>query len=326
MELGIVSWIIMCGFIGYIILVGLLFFFPNLLHKSKRFRLSERVLKNPSVVTFAHRGGGKEHYENSIGAFLNSIKLGIFGLELDVHKTKCGQLVVSHDKNLLRTTGQDMLIQDLNYNQIGNYLTRIEDSWAGGYDDFTTLPRERPPLLEDLCQLVEKEDVMLVIDLKSNDPNDFELLCQIIVKYHLEDKAVIGGFSSKECKLRIQKMKLKIPMFFDVNECLWFFIATFFGFLPLVSFPNDWLMIPHAFDNFYISNIYKKQTLAKVVGVIFWIEKWYFGLVSWHMNRRGIPVVFWVLNSNKDWELGIKMRANGLMTDFPSRLKQFLKK
>lgn len=48
-------------------------------------------------------------------------------------------------------------------------------------------------------------------------------------------------------------------------------------------------------------------------------------LFVWHLNRRGIPVIFWVLNNEEDWDKAIKMGANGIMTDRPKALKHYIK-
>ena len=46
---------------------------------------------------YAHRGSSGTHPENTIAAFKAAAKLPIYGVELDVHLTKDGELVVIHD-------------------------------------------------------------------------------------------------------------------------------------------------------------------------------------------------------------------------------------
>ena len=53
---------------------------------------------------FAHRGGSALAPENTIAAFDNGLALGCDGLELDVHLSADGQVVVHHDRTLDRTT------------------------------------------------------------------------------------------------------------------------------------------------------------------------------------------------------------------------------
>lgn len=62
--------------------------------------------------------GAGENYENTMTAFKRAIALGTEMLELDVHLTKDEKVIVSHDHNLLRSTGVDKNISELNYSEI----------------------------------------------------------------------------------------------------------------------------------------------------------------------------------------------------------------
>jgi len=55
-------------------------------------------------LVFAHRGGSALAPENTIAAFDNGLALGADGLELDVHLSRDGTVVVHHDRTLDRTT------------------------------------------------------------------------------------------------------------------------------------------------------------------------------------------------------------------------------
>jgi glycerophosphoryl diester phosphodiesterase len=55
-------------------------------------------------LVFAHRGGSALAPENTIEAFDNGLGLGADGLELDVHLSRDGRVVVHHDRLLDRTT------------------------------------------------------------------------------------------------------------------------------------------------------------------------------------------------------------------------------
>ena len=55
-------------------------------------------------LVFAHRGGSKIGPENTIAAFDRGLAAGADGLELDVHLSRDGVVVVHHDPMLDRTT------------------------------------------------------------------------------------------------------------------------------------------------------------------------------------------------------------------------------
>ena len=62
---------------------------------------------------YAHRGFSGKYPENTLMAFQKAAEVGAEGIELDVHTTKDGEVVVMHDENTIRTTGTDALIKDL---------------------------------------------------------------------------------------------------------------------------------------------------------------------------------------------------------------------
>src|SRR5215210_8770983 len=55
-------------------------------------------------VNLAHRGASARAPENTMEAFRLAVESGAGGLELDVHLTRDGHLVVIHDPTLDRTT------------------------------------------------------------------------------------------------------------------------------------------------------------------------------------------------------------------------------
>ena len=48
------------------------------------------------MKVFAHRGASGDYPENTMLAFSKALSIGVDGIELDVHKSKDGQLVVIH--------------------------------------------------------------------------------------------------------------------------------------------------------------------------------------------------------------------------------------
>lgn len=54
-------------------------------------------------------------------------------LELDCHLTKDGEVVVSHDQNLLRCTGVNKNICDVNYNQLPLIKSSLPIDFDPGY-------------------------------------------------------------------------------------------------------------------------------------------------------------------------------------------------
>src|SRR5476649_875366 len=66
--------------------------------------MPHRFFASRGPLVLAHRGGSALAPENTIAAFDNGLALGADGLELDVHLSRDGVVVVHHDVRLDRTT------------------------------------------------------------------------------------------------------------------------------------------------------------------------------------------------------------------------------
>lgn len=95
------AWICLGVIGGYVVVSEVFLRFPRLLHR----RLS---VPHRPVNASAHRGGLAERPENTLAAFDNAVKIGTHLLELDVHLTKDGQVVVAHDEDLNRVCGGNL--------------------------------------------------------------------------------------------------------------------------------------------------------------------------------------------------------------------------
>lgn len=71
-----------------------------------------------SVIVVAHRGDWRNFPENSLEAIDNAVKMGVDIVELDVKKTKDGELILMHDRTLNRTTTGKGLIAETNLDDI----------------------------------------------------------------------------------------------------------------------------------------------------------------------------------------------------------------
>lgn len=77
-------------------------------------QIRERLINGDTttVIVASHRGDWRNFPENSLEAIDNAIKMGVDIVELDVQRTKDGQLILMHDPKLDRTTTGKGLIAD----------------------------------------------------------------------------------------------------------------------------------------------------------------------------------------------------------------------
>lgn len=114
--------------------------------------------------SYAHRGlHNEERPENSMAAFRAALEHG-YGIELDVHLMKDGNLAVIHDSSLKRTAGADVQIENLTISDLDQYY--LEDT------------TERIPLFRDVLALYDGK-APLIIELKAAG-NNHAALCQAV--------------------------------------------------------------------------------------------------------------------------------------------------
>ena len=65
------------------------------------------------TAVWAHRGASAYAPENTMEAFRLAQKMGADGIELDVHLTRDGEILVTHDENVRRVTGVDAQVSSL---------------------------------------------------------------------------------------------------------------------------------------------------------------------------------------------------------------------
>ena len=70
------------------------------------------------VISYAHQGGAWEAPSSTLFAIRRALELGATGIELDVHATADGELVVSHDGTVDRTTNGAGAIHQLTLAEI----------------------------------------------------------------------------------------------------------------------------------------------------------------------------------------------------------------
>ena len=117
--------------------------------------IREKLINHDNyVMVVAHRGDWRNAPENSIKAIKRCIKMGVDIVEIDVRKTRDGQLVVIHDSSLDRTTTGSGNVSDWTLDSIKTLYLK------NGLGRATT---HRIPTLEE-AMLAAKDSIMVNLD------------------------------------------------------------------------------------------------------------------------------------------------------------------
>jgi glycerophosphoryl diester phosphodiesterase len=105
----------------------------------------------------AHRGNSSEFPENTIPAFQGGIDVGADWIELDIFRTKDGQLVVTHDRTTERVGDRDLVVADSTFEELAKVDVATDFRRRTG-KAVEECPPQRIPLLADVLLLVMKQD------------------------------------------------------------------------------------------------------------------------------------------------------------------------
>jgi len=96
------------------------------------------------VIAYAHQGGAWEGPSSTLHTIAAALDAGATGIELDVHATADGRLVVCHDATVDRTTAASGAIVSFTYEE----LSRLDNAywWVPGADVSPGLAEDAYPL------------------------------------------------------------------------------------------------------------------------------------------------------------------------------------
>ncbi len=121
--------------------------------------VQRRDMSHLATVDYAHRGlWNDERPENSLTAFAAAVKAG-YGIELDVHRTKDGVLVVHHDDSLKRMCGIDKKIAQSTLAEVRACRLLNTSEQVPTFDEVLETVDGRVPLIVELKAEANIEEV-----------------------------------------------------------------------------------------------------------------------------------------------------------------------
>ena len=231
---------------------------------------------------FAHRGSKGTHPENTLASFKEAVRVGSDGIELDVHLTKDGQLVVIHDETVDRTTNGTGEIKNLT-------LAEIKAIDAGSWFN-ETFAGEKIPTLEEVLRLLKELgfDGQLNIELKTDIIQYEGLVEKCLVLQGTEDWPFTIVYSSFNpytlVELKQANSSQEIGLLFESKE--W-------------ANKGDAMLV--------------KESYHPDLKLLDWTLEW---------NTKQLPLRVWTVNKDKDINRCFELQIEAIFTDYPETALQ----
>ena len=152
-----------------------------------------------SPFNVAHRGVSNLRPENSLSGVEMAIEKGATHIELDAYISTDNHIIMMHDASIDRMTNGSGEIEKMTLEELRQYKL--------GYLDGFKVVEEDIPTIDDVMLAMKDTDVILVLEIKSNESRLINVLREKIEKYNFWSQMVVISFSQAQLK----NMKEMIP-------------------------------------------------------------------------------------------------------------------
>jgi glycerophosphoryl diester phosphodiesterase len=251
------------------------------------------------VLVIAHRGGRRLWPENTLFAYQKAGELGVDVIEMDLHSTKDGVLVMMHDDTVDRTTDGSGAIQDFTLAE----LKRLDAGYNWTDDEGASYPFRGQGIVVPTMQEVftALPHARLNIEIKQVEPSIVQPFCKQIREYDMTEKVLVASFDQGT----IHHFRQVCPE-----------VATTAG--------EDEVRVLYGMSYLYLGNLYSPASEAVQVPE-------YSGSIHVLIPRfvrtaqgRNLDVHVWTVNELEELQHMLDLGVDGIITDYPDRLMDLL--
>lgn len=248
----------------------------------------------PEPRLFAHRGASALAPENTIESFRLARNAGAPYLELDVHLTADGHVVVIHDNSVSRTTGRRGRIEKMSLPEI----RRLDGGHEFTLDRGRSFPYRgkgvRIPTLEEVLQ--EFPEARVAVEIKKTRKGIGRAVLEVIRGCRATERVLVASHEHQHLQ-EFRSLDGDVPTSFSKSEVRKFLARVRSGDTSGYHAPGHALQVPEYFG------------LRRVTSVPF-IEA---------AHRLGLEVHVWTVNEPVHMKRLLRWGVDGIMTDDPAR-------
>jgi glycerophosphoryl diester phosphodiesterase len=220
-------------------------------------------------------------------------------LEMDLHLSSDGELVVIHDRTLERTTDGEGPVAALSLEQ----LQTLDAGYRWSADGGQSFPyRGQGIRIPSFAEVLEGfPDTPKVIEIKVADVGMEALLCAALEAHQQRGLVIVGSFYDRSLQL-FREQCPGVATSAGPGAVRLLVALNWLGLGSLLSPSYQALQIPEQHDGLLIASPRMLKTAA----------------------QRGLNVQLWTINEQADMRRLLDLGAHALITDYPDRALQVL--
>jgi len=262
-------------------------------HRSMHKSFDTDFFDRPLPRLFAHRGASGDYPENTMPAFRAAQAAAVPYIELDVHMTRDGAIVITHDEDLLRITGQAGRIAEMTLAEVCGADAGFNFSPDGKQFPFRDLGVRVPTLREVLATFPQQ---FFVIEIKPPAPGLAAALLAVVRDAKMTRRVLIASEHQPPLD-EARTLAPRIPTGFSADEVRGFLMSLPPGGPPFTR-AGAALQIPPEYQSL-------KLVTAESVDAA---------------HRLGVEVHVWTVNEAARMRELLAMGVDGIITDYPAIL------
>ncbi len=259
------------------------------------------------VLNIAHRGGGDLDPENTLTAYETALAAGAEVLEMDVHLTADGRVVVSHDGTVDRCTDGTGPVSAFSLEN----LKRLNAGYNFTPDGVTFPYREEGmaleiPTLAEVFGEYQGRDVSFVLEIKpENNMEITEKVLELIQQFNMENRIVLGAFNKQSldaARIRSAVRGMNLLTSFATEEVI------------------EFIAMPDA-----VLDLNKHRPKGAILQIPLTEIPLIPHLIMDKARELGLKVQVWTVNDPEEMQWLIEdLNVDGIMTDNPATLEALL--
>ncbi|MBK8420079.1 glycerophosphodiester phosphodiesterase [Candidatus Villigracilis saccharophilus] len=250
-------------------------------------------------LVIAHQGGDEVWPGDTLFAYQNAAALGVDVLEMDIHISRDGVLVLMHDEKVDRTTDGAGEIESMTLAE----LKQLDAGYDWSLDEGKTFPFRGQGItvttLEEVFQAFPEKH--MTIEIKKSNASMVRPFCELIRKYEMQDKVLVASFYDD----KIKEFRTECPE-----------VATSSAKQETTLF----VLLSKAFlSGFYSPKFLSLQVPEESGGITVMTEAFVRAA-----HTRGLAVEVWTINDKETMQKLISWGVDGIMTDRPDILMELV--